>query len=222
MGFGFFGNSSKQHHTPSWTSGSFPGGAVIPTGYTYAYSYSPQPVWQAQPALAVPQYPVTPIQAPIQVVPMSVPAAGPTTTFVSSPTVITTTLPQPQPQPQPQPSTYTVVQQQSTVTTSPSGGQNALFLSVPSPRISHVIPASPRRSPRPQAPSPLPAQEQMLVLTQGQPQAYFPQQQQQSPMTFNVTLNLSPQQAQALLPGSTPGAYIEEFVHSPPVEGSQC
>lgn len=211
---GFFSSSSKQQNTPSWTSGSFPGG-VIPTGYTYAYSYSPQPVWQAQPALAVPQYSVTPIQSPIQVVPMSVPAARPTTTttFVSSPTVITTALPQPQPQP----STYTVVQQQSTVTTSPSGGQNALFLSVPSPRITHAIPASPRRSPRPQAPSPLPAQEQMLVLTQGQSQQAYLTQQQQSPMTFNVTLNLSPQQAQALLPGSTPGPFIEEFVLSPPV-----
>ena len=88
--------------------------------------------------------------------------------------------------------TLTVMQQHSTVTTTPV--TNTLHIrDVPSPRVSLVIPH--HRSPRPQQ------QRYQLVPVQ------TPQQQQQRQSSPLVVLNVfaTPQQVHPPLPGSTPG-----------------
>lgn len=184
---GFFSSSSKQS-PPSWTTGSFPG-AVQLQAAGYSYAYSPSPVWQAQPVMAVPQYSVPvvsfqaspPVQAPVQYVSVS-----PQMT-VSSPML-------------PQGATCTVVH--PTIVATPI--TNALSLQqVPSPRIPQAILASPRRSPRP-PPPPAPAPEVYVVQEQPQQQVYWQQQQQGQPPVLNFSVILTPQQGQTPLPARTP------------------
>ena len=197
---GFFSSSSKQS-PPSWTTGSFPG-AVQLQAAGYSYAYSPSPVWQAQPVMAVPQYSVPvvsfqaspPVQAPVQYVSVS-----PQMT-VSSPML-------------PQGATCTVVH--PSIVATPI--TNALSLQqVPSPRIPHAIPVSPRRSPRPLAPPPPPAPESMYVVSvPAQPQGYPQQQQQQgqsSPFNLSIYFNATPQQMQTPLPGGSPAPAIAPVI----------
>ena len=178
---------------------------MFPPSYPYQ-SYSPSPVWQAQPVMAIPQY----VQVPVQV---QVPVPYPVQVPVPTPMAVSSS---------PTP-TYAVMQ---TTTTSnmAAPSSNALYLNtVPSPRVTRAIIASPApqrdRSPQPPAPPP-PSQDQFYVVQEQQQQQQQPQsqvysfstssqqqqqqqQQGQSPI-FNIYLTPAPQ-AQPALPGSTPG-----------------